>query len=207
MQYWYIYLVIALISVVAVIALSIALSRVVKQLKENAEVAKGRMQDMEREKLRSVQQEQAKNATEQKEIAKEQDSEEGEDQAAITEVEEEEVPEISQKTADLSEENTEDDMKKEVKTENCESAEVKGKETKAIYRVIYDKENKEWMVKKDGATRVIRRVRTKAEALELATQFAENQDLSLSVQKKDGKFQKKSNYTKMVSSDKEDKNK
>ena len=83
-------------------------------------------------------------------------------------------------------------------------AEVEKTEKKAIYRVVYDKENKEWLIKKDGATRVIRRVKTKAEALELATQFAENQDLAMSVQKKDGKFQKKSNYTKMLPSDKKD---
>ena len=83
-------------------------------------------------------------------------------------------------------------------------AEVEKTEKKAIYRVVYDKDNKEWLIKKDGATRIIRRVKTKAEALELATQFAENQDLSLSVQKKDGKFQKKSNYTKMLPNDKKD---
>lgn len=79
------------------------------------------------------------------------------------------------------------------------------KAVKAVYRVSYDKEAKEWLIKKDGAQRVIRRCRTKAEALELANQFAENQDLSLSVHKKDGKFQKKTIYTKMISTDKGDK--
>ena len=96
----------------------------------------------------------------------------------------------------------EDKNKKEVKTkaevkatpkaEEAESA--KKPERKAVYRVIYDGENKEWMIKKDGATRVIRRVKTKAEAMEIANRLAENQDLSLTVQKKDGKFQKKRNY-------------
>lgn len=78
-------------------------------------------------------------------------------------------------------------------------------EKKAVYRVVYEKETKEWLIKKDGAQRVIRRVKTKAEALELAKQFSENQDLALSVQKKDGKFQKKVNYNKMVPADKESK--
>lgn len=91
-----------------------------------------------------------------------------------------------------------------------EGVETEGENTekrtiKAVYRVIYDSENKEWMVKKDGAQRVIRRVRTKAEALELANQFATNQELAMSVQKKDGKFQKKRNYKAMMSSDKTDK--
>ena len=73
---------------------------------------------------------------------------------------------------------------------------------KATYRVSYDKETHEWLVKKDGAQRVIRRTRTKAEAVEYAYKFAENQDLNISVQKKDGKFQKKTHYEKMISTSK-----
>lgn len=58
------------------------------------------------------------------------------------------------------------------------------------YRIVYDKEAKEWCIKKDGAKRVIRRVKTKAEALKIAKELCKNQELNLSVQKKDGKFQK-----------------
>ena len=102
-------------------------------------------------------------------------------------------------------EKVEEEEKTEIVVEGEESVESSNAEKraiKAVYRVIYDSE---WMVKKDGAQRVIRRVRTKAEALELANQFATRQDLSISVQKKDGKFQKKSSYKTMMSSDKADK--
>ena len=105
-------------------------------------------------------------------------------------------------------EKVEEEEKTEIVVEGEESVESSNAEKraiKAVYRVIYDSENREWMVKKDGAQRVIRRVRTKAEALELANQFATRQDLSISVQKKDGKFQKKSSYKTMMSSDKADK--
>ena len=61
---------------------------------------------------------------------------------------------------------------------------------KQKYMVTYDKENKEWVVKKTGAARASRRCRTKAEALEVAEHLAESQDLNLTVKKKDGKFQK-----------------
>ena len=58
------------------------------------------------------------------------------------------------------------------------------------YRLVYDKEAKEWVIKKENATRAIRRVKTKEEALKIAKQLSENQDANLVVHKKDGKFQK-----------------
>ncbi len=100
---------------------------------------------------------------------------------------------------------TEQKTETAVKEENLQKETVEKGEIKAVYRVIYDKENKEWLIKKDGAARVIRRVKTKAEALELATQFAENQELNITVQKKDGKFQKKTNYRSMIDTDKTNK--
>ena len=69
-------------------------------------------------------------------------------------------------------------------------AEVERPARQQKYMVTYDKENKEWVVKKTGAARASRRCRTKAEALEVAERLAENQDLNLTVKKKDGKFQK-----------------
>lgn len=59
------------------------------------------------------------------------------------------------------------------------------------YRILYDKETETWEVRKDNAKRVIRRVKTKKEALEIAKELSQNQDLNLVVHKKDGKFQKK----------------
>ena len=99
----------------------------------------------------------------------------------------------AKKTKTKKPENTDKNKTEETVMEEKEVS-VKGKTANAVYRVIYDSENKEWMVKKDGAQRVIRRTRTKTEAVDLAKKFSENQDLALSVQKKDGKFQKKSSY-------------
>ncbi len=59
------------------------------------------------------------------------------------------------------------------------------------YRVIYDKETKTWVIKKDGAKRVIRRLKTKEEAIKVAKDLSKNQDTAFIVHKKDGKFQKK----------------
>lgn len=59
------------------------------------------------------------------------------------------------------------------------------------YMVVYDKENKNWIIKKTGAKKASKRCKTKKEALEIAERLADNQDLNLSIKKKDGKFQKK----------------
>lgn len=66
---------------------------------------------------------------------------------------------------------------------------------KISYRILYDKESKTWEIRKDNAKRVIRRVKTKKEALEIAQELSKNQDLNLVVHKKDGKFQKKENWS------------
>ena len=64
-------------------------------------------------------------------------------------------------------------------------------ERKAIYRVSYDKENRKWLITKDGASRTIASYPTKAEAMERVKTLSENQELSFVVKKKNGKFQKK----------------
>lgn len=58
------------------------------------------------------------------------------------------------------------------------------------YGVTYDKTNKEWVVKKTGASRASKRFSTKAEALEYAEKISENNNANLRVHKKNGKFQK-----------------
>lgn len=74
------------------------------------------------------------------------------------------------------------------------AAEAK-KETKptetVMYSIVYDRAAREWVVRKTGSPRAIRRLRTKAEALEYAEQLSVRQGLALQVHKKDGKFQKK----------------
>lgn len=67
--------------------------------------------------------------------------------------------------------------------------EDKGK--KAIYRVLYNKEDRTWQIKKDGAKRVISSYPTKDEALKRVKELSESNDLNYIVHKKDGKFQKK----------------
>lgn len=64
---------------------------------------------------------------------------------------------------------------------------------KAVYRVVYDKEDNLWKIKKDGAKRVIDSKKTKEEALKRVQELSQSQDVKFVVYKKDGKFQKKAN--------------
>jgi len=79
--------------------------------------------------------------------------------------------------------------------ENISESEVVDEATvkepkKALYRVVYNKEKRDWEIRKDNAKRIIRRLSTKEEALETVKELSKNNDLKVSVQKKDGKFQK-----------------
>ena len=72
--------------------------------------------------------------------------------------------------------------------------EIKDKQgKKSVYRVLFDKEEKVWKIKKDGAKRVIDSKKTKEEALNRVQELSGNQELKFVVYKKDGKFQKKAN--------------
>ena len=90
------------------------------------------------------------------------------------------------------EEKKKSDPKKEAPKKVEKKAEEKP-ERKQVYMVTFDKEAREWVIKKTGADRASRRCKTKQEALEIVDKLSENQDLGVSVKKKDGKFQKKSN--------------
>ncbi len=76
-------------------------------------------------------------------------------------------------------------------TNSKQKTEATKQTRKAIYRVAYDKENRVWTIKKDGAMRTIASFPTKDEALKRVKELAANQDLNFVVRKKDGKFQKK----------------
>lgn len=65
------------------------------------------------------------------------------------------------------------------------------KARKALYRVSYNKEDRKWVITKDGAARVIASYATKAEAMERVKTLSENQEINFVVKKKNGKFQKK----------------
>ena len=198
-EYWYIAVSVLIVAILALIAAGCLIVKARKLVKENQEVQKGRRREeldrrrraemLSQKKLPAVKEDGAEIVAESTDGAEPYDLDGVEDNVTTKE----EIIPVGDEPISGEEEEDFETM-----------AEVEKTEKKAIYRVVYDKENKEWLIKKDGATRVIRRVKTKAEALELATQFAENQDLAMSVQKKDGKFQKKSNYTKMLPSDKKD---
>lgn len=64
---------------------------------------------------------------------------------------------------------------------------------KSVYRVVFDKEDKLWKIKKDGAGRVIDSKKTKEEALARVQELSNTRDTKFVVYKKDGKFQKKAN--------------
>lgn len=87
-----------------------------------------------------------------------------------------------------------DAAKEKPSTEKIEKTDKKETETKSkkpIYRVIYDKDARVWLIKKDGAKRTIASYPTKEEALNRVKDLSSSNDLNYIVHKKDGKFQKK----------------
>lgn len=66
----------------------------------------------------------------------------------------------------------------------------KPKKELGAYRVVYDKEDRLWKIKRDGARRVIDSYATKDEALERVEELSESNNARVVVHKKDGKFQK-----------------
>lgn len=77
------------------------------------------------------------------------------------------------------------------KTTKAETKNSEPKTKKPIYRVVYDKDARAWLIKKDGAKRTIASFPTKDEALARVKDLAESNELNFIVHKKDGKFQKK----------------
>lgn len=117
------------------------------------------------------------------------------------EVQEEKVLKEDEKQEKTETKTPSKSMQNKTKTEKtCKSnakeekgEEVEEKQKKAVYRVIFDKEDKLWKIKKDGAKRVIDSKKTKEEALERVQELSKSQDTNFVVYKKDGKFQKKAN--------------
>lgn len=100
---------------------------------------------------------------------------------------------VTKKTETAKKENT---IKKEPKKEPATKQETEKATKKPIYRVMYDKENRVWLIKKDGAKRTIASFATKEEALERVRDLSSTNDMNFIVHKKDGKFQKKTNIKK-----------
>ena len=99
-------------------------------------------------------------------------------------------PEKQSKMTEGKEEK--EQMKKEEKNpaKKAEQKKVEEKKESERYRVVFDKEQKNWVVKIDGGERASRRCATKEEALKVAKDLAKKKDADLSVHKKNGKFQK-----------------
>lgn len=79
---------------------------------------------------------------------------------------------------------------KKVEPKKAEVKKVEAKPENETYRVVYDKEQKNWIVRIDGGQRASKRCATKEEALKVAKDLAKKKDADLSVHKKNGKFQK-----------------
>ena len=168
-QYWWCFVILAVIIAVVVVGLCIG----IKTRREKNEVAETEENKVEnQEKVEEIKDENT-------ESIKEEKTPKTKKQVAKKQVKEEKTK---------KEEPKEEENKKEVKEEIKE--EPKEKHTKQRYIVTYDKEAKQWVVKKTDSQRASRRCKTKAEALEIAERLSESQELSLTVKKKDGKFQK-----------------
>lgn len=75
--------------------------------------------------------------------------------------------------------------------ESMKKAEAKVEKDESVtYRVVYDKEQRNWIVRIDGGERASKRCATKEEAMKVAKDLAKKKDADLSVHKKNGKFQK-----------------
>ena len=57
---------------------------------------------------------------------------------------------------------------------------------------MFDKETRNWLIKKDGAKRTIASFSTKEEAMNRVKELSTSNESNFIVHKKDGKFQKKS---------------
>lgn len=90
--------------------------------------------------------------------------------------------------------NSEDAKEEKTATTSQEEVKDQAKQPKkGVYRVVFDKEDGLWKIKKDGAKRVIDSKKTKEEALKRVQELSQSQDTKFVVYKKDGKFQKKAN--------------
>ena len=95
------------------------------------------------------------------------------------------------KTVTEKKETKKSQLSKEKAQKNQEKPQESAK--KSLYRVMYDKEDKLWKIKKDGAKRIIDSKKTKEEALKRVQELSNSQEANFVVYKKDGKFQKKAN--------------
>ncbi len=95
------------------------------------------------------------------------------------------------KTKTVAPKTTKTPAKTTAKTMTKAEPKEEPKSKKPIYRVVYDKDARLWLIKKDGAKRTIASYTTKEEALNRVKELSNSKELSFVVHKKYGKFQKK----------------
>ena len=183
---WIVVGVLALALVVTVVSLILNIVKAKKQ-KALEEAEKVEEQPGKEEKVGNVKEEPLKE--EQKEEVKEEPKEEQKEEA---EAETKKTSEKPKKKAS-SAKNSKPAEAEKAQKEHAEKQQVKEEKpmTKETYGVTYDKENRQWVVKKTGSARASKRCATKAEALEYAEKLSEAKGANLRVHKKDGKFQKR----------------
>ena len=178
-------LALSLVVTVVFLVLNILKARKESALKEGEEGKQAASEDAPEEEKSPEEQEEIKKSPEEQEEIKE------EKEAGEEKKEEDKAGEKPKKTASKVKKSN---SVKEDKTQK-EHVEKQVKEekpmTKETYGVTYDKENRQWVVKKTGSARASKRCATKAEALEYAEKLSEAKGANLRVHKKDGKFQKR----------------
>ncbi len=97
---------------------------------------------------------------------------------------------VEKTTAKSSSKKSTPAKKNKVEKASDEETKKPEKEQKVTYAVTYDKENREWVVKKSGSSRASKRCPTKEEALDVAEKLSKQNNALLRVHKKNGKFQK-----------------
>lgn len=84
-----------------------------------------------------------------------------------------------------------DDTEEEIVSPEPASGSSKASDKDAVkYVVKYDRLKDSWIIQRSGSERVVRRLRTKEEAMSEARAMCKRQNATLVVHKKDGKFQK-----------------
>lgn len=112
---------------------------------------------------------------------------------------EKESKKTTKKTKSQSEQQPKEKLEENQKEENKEEPKeekISKTSTKAKYSVSYDKDKKDWVVKKAGSERATKRCKTKKEAMETIEKLSSHNEINISVKKKDGKFQKLDNAKK-----------
>lgn len=176
-EYWWCFLVLAIVIIAVIVALVFGAKQTKKETITEEKVQK--VEDTKQEKVEKASvQEKGENVEKSKKEDATPKKEKTEEKPKT-----ENVKAKEEKVTATKENKKADEKAKEEKVEEK-------MERKQKYMVIYDKENKDWVVKKTDSSRASKRCKTKAEALEVATRLSESQDLSLTVKKKDGKFQK-----------------